>query len=117
MTDRTSAERRLKEAQNLAISHELLAYCDAQDEFVARGENEPALQAASRALARELRRRRCQPEVLLLAIEIAGGTRSAHLYGEHRRDGLARYHAALKMLLHYYHGAEARPSERRIGPR
>ena len=117
MADRTSAETRLKEAQNLAISAELLNYCDAQRAYIDSCESRDELRQMGRHLAREARRRRLLPETLLLAMQIAGCHRSHEFYGEKAYDGLTRYHETLAELLFFFFGPESRPAERRMAPR
>jgi len=117
VAERTSAETRLKEAQNLAISAELLNYCDAQRAFIDSGESRDEVRQFGRHLAREARRRRILPETLLLAMQIAGCHRSHEFYGEKAYDALSRYHETLAELLFYFFGPESRPAERRMSPR
>ena len=114
--ERTSAERRLKEAQNLAISVELLAFCEAQRAFIDSGTGEDGLHTCGRQLAREARRRRIEPQSLLLAMRIGGCYRSDD-FDPNAGERLSRYFAALSSLLTSYYGAESRPAERRMTPR
>jgi hypothetical protein len=113
--ERPSAQRRLKEAQNLAISTELLEYCEAQHAFIDNGTDEEPLRLCAQHLAREARRRLLEPQTLLLAMQIGECYRSRELAMESERH--ARYLLALDAVLTSFYGSESRPGERRMGMR
>lgn len=113
---RASAARRLKEAQNLAISVELLAFCDVQRPFVDADTGKDELHRLARLLAREARRRRLEPQTVLLAMRIAGCYRGVDVYPS-TPERHTRYVVALRFVLAAFYGSESLPSERRDTPR
>jgi hypothetical protein len=89
-----------EEAENLANSNLLSSFCEAQRAFIENGDAAEALDDLSRALAHEARRRRLLPEVILLAMHIAGCYRlHASLADEVQA---ARYMRSLDLLLRCY---------------
>lgn len=117
MTDTRNSNQWLGEAQNLAFSGELLAFCDAQHAFIDRNVDEDAVRQKGVALAREARRRRLPPETLLLAMELGGCYRSSQLENCADPVPARRYFRTLHYLLASYYGSESRPAERRLAPR
>ena len=116
MGERASAEQRLREAQNLAFSVELLAFCEVQRHFIESGEGEEETQARAAFLARESRRRRHDPQSILLAMRIGGCYRSGDV-GTDQPERYSRYFRVLHHVLSSYYGSESRPAERRLTER
>lgn len=102
-------------AESLAFSPELQAFCDAQQLFIAGKLDEHTMRDRATRLAREARRRRLTPEVLLLAMELGGCYRS-HTVGEDREQS-SRYFSTLHYLLSTFYDSAARPADRRLAPR
>lgn len=84
MTDTRSSHQWLSEAQSLAFSVELLAFCDAQHSFIDHDVDDEVVRQKAVGLAREARRRRLEPQILLFAMELGGCYRSHQL--EDRAD-------------------------------
>lgn len=100
---------KLREAQALGFSRELLAFCEAQRSFIDTGENEDAVRMAGTDLAREARRRRIQPEGILLAMQCGGCYRSQSI-GDGAPKLSKRYSRALGHVLAAYFAPVARSS-------
>lgn len=117
MTDTHGSHQWLSEAQHLAFSAELLAFCDAQHAFIDHGVDEEVVRQKAVGLAREARRRRLEPQVLLLAMELGGCYRSGQLDSHADPEPARRYFTTLHYLLDSYYGSASRPAERRFAPR
>jgi hypothetical protein len=117
MTDTHSSHQWLSEAQSLAFSGELLAFCDAQHAFIDRDVDEEVVRQKAVGLAREARRRRLEPQVLLFAMELGGCYRSNQLENRADPEPARRYFTTLHYLLASYYGSASRPAERRLAPR
>ena len=109
MSEEHDEARKLREAQALGFSLELLAYCEAQRSFIDTAENEDAVRLKGAALAREARRRRMQPEGILLAMQCGGCYRSQSI-GEGAPDRSKRYSIALGHVLAAYYAPVSRSS-------
>jgi hypothetical protein len=91
------------------------AFCDAQLGYIEGTVDEARMGHCAAALAREARRRRLQPEVLLMAMELAGCQRSHDVREDDRRS--KRYFVCLHQLLSAYFDSSSRPADRRLSPR
>ena len=100
---------KLREAQALGFSRELLAFCEVQRSFIDTAENEDAVCLAAADLAREARRRRIQPEGILLAMQCGGCHRSQSI-GDGAPELSRRYSLALGHVLAAYFAPVARSS-------
>ena len=89
-----------EEAENLANSDLLSSFCDKQRAYIERGDEEDHLDVLTRTLAREARRRRLLPEVVLLAMHIAGCYRLHATLADELQA--FRYMRSLDMLLRCY---------------
>ncbi len=109
MSEELDEAQKLREAQALGFSRELLAFCEAQRSFIDTGENERAVQECATALSREARRRRMQPEGILLAMQCGGCYRSQSI-GEGAPELSKRYSTALGHVLAAYFAPVSRSS-------
>ena len=109
MSDELDEACKLREAQALGFSVELLAFCEAQRSFIDTGLDEVTVRDRGEALAREARRRRMQPEGILLAMQCGGCYRSQSI-GDGAPQLSKRYSAALGYVLAAYYAPVSRSS-------